>query len=185
LIEVVTVLKPLLAGERVSFSGEYVELSDAVIENPSPDDNPVDILIGGSNQRLMELGAGEADIVGLAGLGRTLPDGHSHEVNWSPGATAATVDRIRAAAAGRKPIIDALVQVVDPYPDRHAAATALAAEVESLEVDDALDCPYALFGTAESIAAQLREYEDRWGITSYCVRPPALDHIAEVMEELG
>lgn len=55
-----------------------------------------------------------ADRVGVAGLGRTLADGHRHEVDWS----AAGVDRIfdilhdATEKAGRSPEIDVLVQHV-------------------------------------------------------------------------
>ena len=187
LIEVAEVIPALCRGESVTFGGEHVQLDDAVIENPTlPEHTAIPLLIGGSNRRIVERAARTADVVAITGLGTTKKDGHDHAVNWSPEATDATVRRIDDAhGVGRRPVIDALVQVVDANPDRRSTAASLAAEVDSLEPEHALDCPFVLLGSARSIARQVTEYEDRWGITSYCVRPPAIEHIVEVMEHLA
>lgn len=183
LVEAAAVLPPLLAGETVVHRAEYLDLDRAIVEQPSAVQTPIPLLVGGNNRRILDLAGSRADIVGLAGLGRTLPDGHTHTVAWSPGATQRTVDRVLRAAAGRStpPVLDALVQVVDAGADREAKAAELAAEVEGLEPDHALDCPYVLLGSPEEIAAQVTDNERRWGITSYTVRPAATDHIGAVI----
>ena len=44
----------------------------------------VPILVGGSGRRLLAHAGRHADIVGLTGLGRTLPDGHRHAARFQP-----------------------------------------------------------------------------------------------------
>ena len=55
-----------------------------------------------------------ADVVGLSGLGRTLPDGYAHEVRWREADIEAQLDRGRAGGPGRAepPVLEALVQHV-------------------------------------------------------------------------
>jgi alkanesulfonate monooxygenase SsuD/methylene tetrahydromethanopterin reductase-like flavin-dependent oxidoreductase (luciferase family) len=125
-------------------------------------------------------------VVGLAGLGRTLPDGHRHEVRWSP----ADLDRMlrlvrdEAQLAGRTPVIEALVQVVTVTPDRSAAVQELADSFES-SVDDFSTTPFLLIGTHEEMAAQLRTQADEFGITSYVVREPAVPDLERVLSLLA
>jgi hypothetical protein len=75
------------------------------------------------------------------------------------------------------------VQFVVVTDDRDAALAELAAE-HDLIAQDLLDCPYVLVGSPAQIAMELLEHRDRWGITSYTVRPPAIDAVAAIRAEL-
>src|SRR5919107_87067 len=74
------------------------------LTRPRPVQQPVPLLIGGGNTRLLHWAAEHADIIGLGGMGRTLPDGHGHEVRWREHEIDAQVDLVRSRT------LEALVQ---------------------------------------------------------------------------
>ena len=121
LVETVEVVRALLAGQTVDFQASHLRRRGATLEGAGGGTGDI-LLIGGSNRRLLEFAARRADIVGLSGLGRTLPDGHRHEVRWRPDQVRAQLDVVHsaAAAAGRTPS-EALVQRVEVTDDRQAA----------------------------------------------------------------
>ena len=65
---------------------------------PRPLQAHVPLLVGGNHRRLLEFAGAHADIVGIAGLGRTLEDGHQHTVRWSEADVDRTIATIRDAA---------------------------------------------------------------------------------------
>lgn len=188
LVEVVDVVTALLAGEVVDHDGAHLRLSDAVLMEPRPVQQPVPLLIGGGGRRVLRLAGQRADIVGLTGLGRTLADGHRHEVAWAPELVDATVELVADAAreAGRSTplVLEALVQHVELTDDREHAAHALADRVPGLSASDVLTAPYVLVGSVEEIADHLAMVRSRWGITRFVVRPPTLDPVEQVVARL-
>jgi probable F420-dependent oxidoreductase len=138
------------------------------MDQPRPVQDPVPLLIGGGNTRLLGWAAEHADIIGLAGLGRTLDDGHRHEARWSGDQIDAQVE-----LAGGKPI-EALVQLVQVTDDAGAVYAERAKDSTASEEDMAA-APYMLVGTIEEIAAKIKAVESRWGITRFAVRRPAID----------
>ncbi|HSK23199.1 MAG TPA: TIGR03621 family F420-dependent LLM class oxidoreductase [Egicoccus sp.] len=186
MVELVDATRALLAGEQVTLDGEHVALVEARLDEPTPVQRPIPLLVGGSGRRVMAYAAEHADIVGLAGLGRTLEDGHRHEVRWRDSQIDETIQRVHAAAraAGRSPALEALVQHVEVADDADAAAAAFAAEVPGLEPADLLGAPFVWIGTVEQIADRLRGHRERWGITRYVIRPPAIDTAVEVLARL-
>jgi len=141
---------------------------------PLPVQEKVPLLIGGGNTRLLGWAAEHADLIGLTGLGRTLPDGHQHEVRWQPGVLDSQV-----ALIGGKPA-EALVQRMEITDDAGAAYAAYAEEA-GCSADDLAAVPYVFFGTAGEIVAKLGEVERRWGIVRFAVRIAALDAVEEVL----
>ncbi len=61
-----------------------------------------------------------------------------------------------------------LVQWHEVTSDRRPAAERAARALE-VSADVALDSPYALLGTPDEIATQVREHHDRFGITRWTV----------------
>lgn len=177
LVECSAVLPSLLRGDATSIDGAHVQLHDAVVTQPTAVQTPIPILVGGSNRRLLRLAGETANIVGLTGMGPTLADGHRHQVRWD----AADIERgmkiIRSAASGRNtmPTLDALVQGITFTDDPQSAATKVADRTPGLNVTAARSNPFLFFGSAASIAEQMQEFHDRWGISSYSVRPDVLD----------
>ncbi|GAA4098646.1 LLM class flavin-dependent oxidoreductase [Nonomuraea soli] len=177
-LEVAEVTRALLAGETVTREGIAVE---ARLDSPRPVRLPVPFTFGGGNSTLLRWAGGHADVVGLTGLGRTLPDGHRHEVRW----TGADVDRqVELVAEGAKdrprpPELEALVQRVEITDDAEKLASELAPGL-GMTVAEVLGCPYLWIGTVEEIVQAIDRDRERWGITRYVVRDdrlPAADRV--------
>lgn len=186
MISVACVVGELLAG-RVAPAGVAGTQTDVQLSGPRPVQDHVPVLVGGGHRTLLCWAGGHADAVGLTGLGRTLGDGHSHTVSWSPAQVDAHVGLVRAGAtdAGRQtPPLEALVHHVRITDDRQGAARAFAAEVE-LETAAVLNVPYVLIGTIEQIVDQLRTARDRWGITRWVVRAAALHDMEKILQSLA
>jgi probable F420-dependent oxidoreductase len=184
----------LLAGRSVTLDGQYLAVRDArldgVLAGPAlagtalSGTAPVRLVIGGGHPRLLRAAARLADAVGLAGLGRTLPDGHQHEVRWSAADLRGQLDLIRAEAsrAGRgAPGLEALVQVVRVTDDRDAALAEVGVEIPSASAEDLDRTPFLLIGSSEQLAAQLRRQARELGMTSYVVREPAVPDLQRVL----
>jgi len=184
--ETIEVVDALWAGGVVTYQGEHVRARDARIETPRPVQPGLPLLVGGNGERLLRLAGASASWASLTGLGRTLEDGHHHEVDWSAAAIDARVDVVRDAArgTGNQPVLDALVQWVEITYDRDEAAERLAGRVPGLVPPDALAAPYALIGTVDDLAEELVRHRERWGFTSYVVRVEAVDAIAALMQRL-
>ncbi|WP_250000982.1 LLM class flavin-dependent oxidoreductase [Actinoplanes sp. M2I2] len=144
------------------------------LEKPRPVQDRVPLLIGGGNTRLLRWASEHADLIGLSGLGRTLSDGHRHTTRWRRDQVDAQVE-----LCGDKPV-EALVQRFEVTDDGGAAYSAYAKEADTDEAD-LVACPYVLIGTQGEIAAKLRQVENRWGISRFAVRPPAIEGVAGIL----
>lgn len=145
----------------------------------------VPLTIGGNGPRVLRFAAVRADVVGVTGLGRTLADGHRHEVDWSPSSLDRIVETVRASAeaAGRHPQLEALVQHVEITDDAPAAAARLTAHVPGASVDDLLGAPFVWIGTAEEIRDKVQRCRSNLGVERYMVRAPAIAHVCDVFDD--
>jgi probable F420-dependent oxidoreductase len=189
LAEFAEAVAALLAGATVTLDGRYLALREARLDGSLAGAAPVRLVIGGGHPELLRTAARRADVVGLAGLGRTLPDGHQHEVRWSAADLRGQLDLIAAEAdqagrAGRPPVLEALVQVVRVTGDREAALTEVGAEIPSASAEDLARTPFLLIGSHEQMAAQLRRQAAELGITSYVVREAAVPDLERVLARL-
>jgi len=126
LAEAVEILRALLDGERVSYSGDHYHLEDVSIVRPAQDHVP--ILVGVNGKSALAHAADNADIIGLTMLGRTLPGGQHHEARWEPERLNATIAWIRDRAGERWPLLElqALIQAVVITDDRPGVAEQMA-----------------------------------------------------------
>ena len=170
----------LLAGQKVTMDGAAVRLREALLEKPRPVREKIPLLIGTANSALLRWAGEHADVVGLSGLGRTLPDGHSHEARWRLDQVDAQVALARDAGATT---LEALVQLVEVTGDAEAVH-AEHAERLGMSVADFGQVPFALVGTEEEIVAAIRRNRERWGITRYAVRKSALDSLGPILPRL-
>jgi len=190
LAEAVTVIKALLAGEPVDYTGRHYRVRAHRI-HPRPVQRPrPPIVIGGNGPRLLALAAREADIVGLTGItfarGGTEPDMSA----WR----AAEVDRqvrlVREAAGSRHDGLElnALVQRVIVTDDRRRAAAELAAEwkarTAALTAEELLEAPYVLLGTVDQLVEGLQRRRERWGLSYYVVFERFAEAFAPVVARL-
>lgn len=184
MIELVDAVRALLAGDTVSRRGTHFTLVDAALPNPRPVQDPIPLLIGGNGARVLRYGAQTADRVGITGLGRTLADGHLHEVDWSAAGVERIFDILHVATekAGRSPEIEVLVQHVQITDDAEAAAVALLPHVPGASVEDLLCAPFVWIGTATEIAARLDALQRDRGVSCYTVREHAISDVTRILE---
>jgi probable F420-dependent oxidoreductase len=170
LMELVEIVRRLVDGETVEVTGGFFDLRGAHVGRSAQEHLP--ILVGGNGDRLLQHAGRHADIVGLQGLGRTLADGHRHEVLWSVEHLDRQIEQVRVGAGDRMDQVElsALVQVVDVTDHRSAALDRICAGTNGLDRAAAEVTPYVLVGSVEEIVAQLQEARRRWGISYFCVR---------------
>jgi probable F420-dependent oxidoreductase len=184
LVEFVDAVRRLLGGQTVTMDGRYLQLVDARLDD-LPAEGRVRLLVGGGHPQILRAAAG-CDVVALSGLGRTLPDGHQHEVRWTPEHLDAQLAIVRAEgrALGTAPDLEALVQVVTVTEDREAVLADLAAQVPGATAEHLARTPFVLVGTVEQLAEQLTRQAEQLGITRYVVREPALDTAEHILQLL-
>ena len=182
LAESVEILRRLLDGEEVTFSGEHYRLES--VRTMRAQQGHVPFMIAVNGRRALTHAARHADTIGLTMLGRTLEDGHRHEARWQADRLDRTVEFIRAAAGERADSLEfnALIQRVEVTSDRESAAHAVAESVTGLNVEDALSTPFLALGTHDEIADHLRACRARWGISYYSVRD--IESFAPVIDRL-
>jgi probable F420-dependent oxidoreductase len=185
LAEATSIIKGLLAGEKVTFAGRHYRVSDHAIE-PLPVQQPrPPILIGGNGRRLLSLAAREADIVGFSGI--TFRQGGAAPPDLSGWRAPAVDERVRLVrtAAGEDRYaslgLNVLVQRVVVTDDRRSAAEELTSRWPQLTADEVLETPYMMIGTEEQIVEDLRARRERWGFASYVIREDYIDAFAPVL----
>jgi len=185
LAEFVDVVARLLHGETVAHDGQHLTLRGAQLDG-LPTGNRVQLVVGGGHPEVLCAAARHADVVGLSGLGRTLPDGHYHEARWSGTDLRRQLQLVHdeAQRAGRAPAIEALVQVVAVAEDREAAVQEISSDAVGASADDIAQTPFVLIGTHEEMAAQMQAQASVFGITRYVVREPAILDIEHVLRLL-
>jgi len=185
LFELVSATEALLAGEAVSMRGDSFTLVDAALHDPRPVQDRIPLLIGGNGTKLLRFAAQHAAIVGVTGLGRTMADGHRHDVDWGPTSLRRIADTIGSASTStrHRPQIDALVQHVEITDEAEAAAGRLVEHVPGASVDDLLRAPFVWIGTVDEIRAALRDHEVRLGIERYTVREPAIADVRRILSD--
>jgi probable F420-dependent oxidoreductase len=182
LAEFAEVLAALLSGRPVSRDGRYLTLRGSRLEG-LPAGGGVRLVVGGGHPLVLRAAARYADVAGLSGLGRTLPDGHHHQVRWSRADLARQLHLVREEArqAGNRPVIEALVQEVRFTEDRSAAVAEISAKIPGASAEDVAGTPFLLIGNYAEMAAQLIRQAEELGITSYVVREPAVPHLERVL----
>ena len=176
--EALTIVKGLLAGEEVTFSGRYHRVTGHRV-HPLPVQRPrPPVLVGGGGRLVLALAAREADIVGFTGLGAAADAGGHHRVpsGFSPASVDGQVAAVRAAAGDRAGDIElhALVQAVAVTDDRGAAVGRLGRHFPTLTPTDLEATPYLLVGSVDGLVEALQARRERFGISYYSVRDEAL-----------
>ena len=186
MIELIEVTRRLIAGEAVTFHGHHIRTEVARLSEPVTVQETIPLLVGGNGRRVLHYAAQHADVVALSGLGRTLPDGYRHEVEWATDRVEERIALVHLAAdaVGRSPALEALVQRLEITDDASGAATELAEQLQGVTAEDLLAAPYVLFGTVDEIVAELHSHQRRWGISRFVVRAAALDAAERVIARL-
>jgi probable F420-dependent oxidoreductase len=171
LSESLAIVKPLLAGERVTITGSHYRVTDAHI-SPAPIQKPrPPILIAGSGPRLLGLAAREADIVALG-----VPPNATEEI------VAQKINVLREAAGerfGKLEININLMAVAGQVP-RWIAAN-FGANTEAWARSGAVP---VLTGTTEEMCERLQQRRETLGISYILVSDELMDALAPVVERL-
>lgn len=183
--EAVTIIKGLLAGERVTFAGRHYTIAD-LEGRPTPVQRPhPPIAIGGGGRRTLTLAAREASIVGL--VPRARRDGSGLDMtDLSDAATREKLEWVRSAAGDRFDSLEihALIQAVAVADRRTAAADDLASRFKVAR-DVVLETPYVLLGTIKEMCESLRQRRERYGISYLTVFERDMEVFAPVVARLA
>jgi probable F420-dependent oxidoreductase len=181
--EFVTVLKGLFGDEPFSFSGAYFSISD-LDGTPKPIQRPhPPILIGGGGNKLLAVGARQADIIQV--MPRIRPAGQPVDATEFTAATyKAKIDHIKAVAGERFPDIELgtqlLLAAVTDDPDRVVDDFAAGYGILG---DDLRASPLVAVGTLNEVCDKLLAVRDEYGISYFAcpvgVKPSSLAPIIE------
>jgi probable F420-dependent oxidoreductase len=179
--ESLALVKLLLDGGPVSFSGDHYRVRDMEIL-PRPVQRPrPPIVVGGGGRRVLSLAGREADIVSINTNNRHRVGLGAHPDLRLP----AVRDKIRwvreAAGARAGPIeINLTVMIAAVTDDRRGYAAMVAPEF-GLEVDEILDSPFALIGSAKAITERVQEIRADLGISYLTVSSRVLEDFAPIV----
>jgi probable F420-dependent oxidoreductase len=142
------------------------------------------LIIGGTGDRVLRIAAEHADIIGVAGVYQLpgKPPG-----TFRIGTASEADERVRFArecAGARVNDLEwhLLVQAVVETDDREAAGRELLERFgDTMTLDELLDTPFVLVGTAEEMASQLLRGRERYGFSYVTVHAPYLETFAPVI----
>jgi len=185
--EATAIVKGLLRGETVTFTGRHYRVTGHTI-HPLPIQRPhPPILIGGNAPRLLALAAKEADIVGLTGITFQHGGAEPDVLDFRAAVVDERVQLVRETAAERFDRIElnALVQRVIVTDDRRRAAEDLPTRWKPLSPDEIFQSPYVLIGTVDQLVEDLQARRQRWGISYYSIFEPYVDAFSPVVARLA
>jgi probable F420-dependent oxidoreductase len=172
LAEALAILKPLLTGQTVDFSGTYYTTSKAAIA-PAPVQAPLPILIAAGQPRLLKLAARAADIITLA----IQPEETETQVTER-------IDLVRAEAGDRfaQITININLMAVGGQVPRHIEMSRGAAAARQLAESDALP---VLKGSTEQMCDRLEWLREKFAISYVVVGDELMDALAPVVARLA
>ncbi|HEY7653763.1 MAG TPA: TIGR03621 family F420-dependent LLM class oxidoreductase, partial [Methylomirabilota bacterium] len=183
--EAVTIVKGLLAGEHVTFTGRHYAIAElegrpVPVQRPHPP-----LLIGGGGRRTLSLAARQASIVGF--VPRALRDGSGLDrTDFGEAALLQKIQWVSAAAGDRFDSLElhALIQAVAVSDQRAHAADQLATRFRVAR-DLVLETPYVLLGTIDEICETVRQRRERYGISYLTVFERDMEAFAPAVERLA
>jgi probable F420-dependent oxidoreductase len=184
--ESVAIIKRLLAGEQVTFTGAHYSLTRHRI-HPSPVQKPrPPLLIGGNSRPLLTLAAREANIVSFLGFSHRR-GGRSFDLRaFSDAGTQERVTIVREAAGHRFPTLElnVVVQQVVVSASARRAVEEFAHDWR-LGVEDVLNSPYVLIGSTAAIAEAIAARRERHGFSYWVVVEEAMETFAPMVSRLS
>lgn len=181
--EAVALVRRLLAGEEVTSEGFY--RLDACATGLTTTQEPVPVMVGGNGDRVLDLAARHADIVGFVGFTSGTGQRHTDLSHFDWAGLADRIAHVRRAAPARGDDLElsVLVQAVAVTDDRTGAAEEMA---RSFRQPPALvlDSPFVLIGSADEVADQVTRLQQELGVSYVTVFEPWAEAFAAVIERL-
>ena len=186
LSEALTIIRGLLRGETVSFSGEHYFV-DGLQGLPAPvrPGGPPLIVAGGS-ERVLRLAARMAATVGVnPSMAAGVIDGRVGPSS-TMAATAAKIDWIREEAGDRFGELElhTRVHISSVTSDSSGLVAALAPAV-GLEADQFLESPHNLIGTVEELVDKLVRQREELGISYIGLGIESMEEMAPVVTRIA
>lgn len=184
LVEAVTIIKCLLAGEEVTFHGAHYSVEGCRVA-PVPVQRPRPrLMLGGGAPTMLATAAKHADIVSIATDNRHRASGDGGQnANATREAVERAVRWVTEAAPERAGEIELNVRVlhVSVGTDRQAAAVRSAAEF-GLAAEEIVRSPFCAVGTVRQVADHFRAVRDQLGVSYFTVSGSAAEALAPVVE---
>ncbi|KOV61141.1 LLM class F420-dependent oxidoreductase [Streptomyces sp. MMG1121] len=151
----------------------------SLVQRPRPP-----LFLGGNSDRMLQLGAAHADIMGFTALAKA-PGPRGFRILTAE-AMAERVAYFRTQAGNRADEVELNILVRDVVitDDRNAQARRWHEQTPDLTLDEFLEAPAVLIGTVDEIADQVRAWRDRFGYTYLTVHEPWMETFAPVVEAL-
>lgn len=186
LSESVDILRQLLAGQEVSFQGEFYSVSGTLSAPLPVQAGGVPLMLAGGKQKMLTLAGEKADIVGFnPGLGAGVIDERAGRT-----ATAERTDEkltwIKDGAGSRFDSIElqTRIHIAIITDDRDKVAGELA-PLLGLTPQEALESPHALVGTVDQCVEEVKQWRERWGISFISINGKDMEPFAPVVEALA
>jgi probable F420-dependent oxidoreductase len=184
LAESVAIISGLLAGEDVTFEGEYYTIRGHRAY-PTPAQTHVPLLVGGNGRRVLSIAAQHADIVGFTGFSQVEGTRDVALTHFGAAGLAAQVAHVKQSAGHRfdELELNLLLQHVEVTHDRRAVLSGLLQHLD-LPDETALDSPFLLAGTPKEMANALQERREQFGVSYFVAPERYMDALAPVIELL-
>jgi probable F420-dependent oxidoreductase len=185
--ETVDLIRACMGDGPVDIAGTHGVRAFGFEGSPKPVQQPCPpIAIGGGGRRVLEMAATKADIVAFNvnnSAGKISPEGTKASTAAD---TQQKIEWVKTAAGKRW---ESLTLEIGAYftavtDDRNAAAQAFT-DYFGLSVEDILDHPHALMGTADSICDTLVERRERYGFSYVTILEHEVDTFAPIVERLA
>jgi probable F420-dependent oxidoreductase len=181
--ESLEIMRRLFTGERVSYTGQYYQLSGHE-GMPLPIQQPLPLLIGGGGPRMVRLAARRAEIVGF--VPQAPRAGGIDTKQFTPESMDDKIALLERAVtiAGR----------TDGGPERNLLLFGIYTSLEEAAArgldglipgDQVAASPYALVGDTEAMVDTLYERRERWGISYPVCFAVDLDKFLPIVRKLS
>lgn len=181
--EAIQVMKRMWAGGPASFEGKHYTVTEHV-SYPQPVQQPIPMLIGGNDRRVLEVAGREATVIGFTGAFLS----ESGVGNRFPNFTAETlqdrIDIVKAAAGERfdELELNVLIQGVETQRPRELAE-AWGKEI-GFEPDVMAASPFVLFGHLPELVDKVLAYRERFGISYLTTHGRSMLAMAPLIQRL-
>ena len=176
----VSVLRDLLAGRTVTVDAP-LRMTSCALELPRAQPT-VPIMVGGNGDRVLQVAATQADIVGLVGFTAGTGRHHTDLSHFTWAGLGDRIAHVRRAAGARFGDLElsVLVQRVAVTDDRPSAIAEFIGD-SPVSAEIVADSPFALVGTVDHIAEQLTRLRDEHGVTYVTTFEPSTAALADAM----
>ncbi len=186
LAEAVPLIKALLGGGEVNFSGSHYRVA-GFEGRPRPVQQPhPPIMIGGGGKKVLSLAGREADIVSFNFNNRSGVLGPDGVQNSTADLTSQKVEWVRAAAGDRLDQIEfEIAAYFTSVGDQASGMAEGMGSVFGLSAKDMKEHPHGLFGSVDEVCDELVRRRERYGISYVTVGDAQMEEFAPVVARLA